>query len=371
MKNFIVASMLGHRDKSKQQQQHQQTQDCAKMPLDLLMTRRSSSGRRSNVQQQQRPRGKSCDRMMSHHKSEQQQQRNNNLINDDGGFSQWRSLTVIHQAASAVPATVRPDVAIAEPLRRSRPCISSDRAQLVLQQPNDPFNYSLPAGMYFQPQQLMPPQQATAVSSWAHHNVLRYQVQQQQQQQQDIGGPQSLDSQWILHQKQAEIAIRTDDHPAALTRKLSTYGTLPRNRQRRFFFSQSKSITIHATSNRQEYRDKIHICRRSSIHLRLSYCILFPTAVIFFSFLYRTLDCMHLLSLQFPLEMTDCKQLLLFLAQPLMTPQKFINSVIIMFAFLPGISLRISNSYYSTENYVVLFSLYYYFISTIDHQNVK
>jgi hypothetical protein len=164
----------------------------------------------------------------------------------------------------------------------------------VLQQPqqqHDQFNYSLPAGMYFQPQQL-PPQQATAVSSWAHHNVLRYQVQQQQQQkQQDIGGgggggPQSLDSQWISHQQQADIAIRTD-HPAALTRKLSTYGTLPRNRQRRFFLAaqkqqrqQGKFITIHATSNRQNYRDKIRICR-SSIHLRLSYCILFPTALFF------------------------------------------------------------------------------------------
>ena len=143
----------------------------------------------------------------------------------------------------------------------------------------DPFNYSLPVGMYFQ-QQIPPPQQGTAVSSWAHHNVLR----QQQQQQQDIG-PQSLDSQWIQQQQQQQAIIRTD-HPAALTRKLSTYGTLPRNRQRRFFLAAQKQqqsskssllllivVVVFYKTFTQHQTDKIGLVGRVYSPLfELSYC---------------------------------------------------------------------------------------------------
>ena len=135
-----------------------------------------------------RARGKSCDRLMP----TQQQP-----IYDDGGFAQWdvrqhRSMTVIHQHTGVIRN--RPE-GVTDLVVHARPVFSNNQTDDLRR-----------------------------VANWAFVGHTRRQAEFLLQNQND--GPQSLDS------SQREQFEPSKQYPASvLSRKVSTYGTLPRNRQ--------------------------------------------------------------------------------------------------------------------------------------------
>lgn len=275
MKNFIVASVLG---KSRQQQQppsadqnHQSNEQVSHKSRNIKAmiqpsVMRTAIGRRTELSvNKERPRGKSCDRMMA---NRNESHHYNGEWNDDGGFGQWRA---IHHRPSS---PTRPDGYF----HHARPISVSitDRIQLVLQQErqqkqqqmenalqeasnnhrfDQPFASSSSSShqqQQFYPEYYHPHRSVSGngctMRSWAY--------QSGSSSEEAVAGPQSLDSQWAVRQEwQQQQNNHRVNHPSypvgastvtaqppasSLSRKLSTYGTLPRNRQR-FFMAKYQS----------------------------------------------------------------------------------------------------------------------------------
>lgn len=232
-------------------------------------------GRRVEMTTKDRPRGKSCDRMVTQG-NRNHYNNNNEWNNDDGGFGQWRS--AIHHYGT----TSRPEVSF----HHARPISVSitDRIQLVLQQEDKQhiteqpsphrqqhdskngnhedrdishhgrFLRPFPAASssYYYPE--YHPHSASSVANnsdcWPYQSGISSSEE----------APKSLDSQWALvdrHQQQQSYVVRFNHpaHPdggassqqamaASLSRKLSTYGTLPRHRQRFFMAKYQSKIPV-------------------------------------------------------------------------------------------------------------------------------
>lgn len=262
MKNLFVGSVLS---KSKQQansngaQQSDQVMNKNPSVKGVLQHTGRAVGRRVEIAGKDRPRGKSCDRMVQ----DRNESRNHyNEWSDDGGFGQWRA---IHHYTSS-PS--RPDTSF----HHARPISVSitDRIQLVLQddkhqskeqptvrQDNGPerevgrfLQPSFPAGSSYYPEfhPSLANRTAMANNGWAY---------QSGSSSEEAVGPKSLDSQWATHRQQQSYVVRVN-HPsyparaavaqstaASLSRKLSTYGTLPRNRQRFFMAKYQSKSPLH------------------------------------------------------------------------------------------------------------------------------
>lgn len=267
MKNFIVASVLG-----KSKQNHQQTAEQQQQADQVINKNRlfkggqtqqqvplKNVGRQADVHHHQtaakeRPRGKSCDRLVQN-RSESRQHFASEW-NDDGGFGQWRS---IHHRPDC---SSRPEAYY----HHARPISVSitDRIQFVLHQQdhqqqnqqqqqfdnafqlasNHGFHKPFTAHHYpeYHQYQSANSNGTMGTAGWAY---------QSGSSSEEAVGPQSLDSQWATQRQQQRCnnqnRVNHPSYPAgpssmvtdqqlasALSRKLSTYGTLPRNRQRFF-----------------------------------------------------------------------------------------------------------------------------------------
>ncbi len=285
MKNFIVASVLGktrpNQGSSVDQQQtggehgsNKQNRVVGAKGQQQQQQPVKTAGRRTDVQvtAKERPRGKSCDRMMQNRQSENRHYGGGEW-NDDGGFGQWRAIH--HQASS----TTRPETYY----HHARPVSVSitDRIQLVLQQDrqqkqqqqqqqidnvlqlaaNQRFQHHQAAfnGIHSNNHQYYPeyhpyPSMSSSNGTMATTSSWAYQSGSSSE---EAVGPQSLDSQWAVQRQQQnnnnhhhQQGVNHPSYPAssmaqppassALSRKLSTYGTLPRNRQR-FFMAKYQS----------------------------------------------------------------------------------------------------------------------------------
>ena len=260
MKNFIVASVLG-KTKQPGDMEHQvgNRNRAGKATVMTQQPVRAGGRRMDNAVHQmtakERPRGKSCDRMMQNRSESRQYSE----WNDDGGFGQWRA---IHHNPSA---PLRPEAYYHH--HHARPVSITDRIQLVLTPDKQPkqqqqqnnhqhFDNNVPpvANHRFQqpftsqyyPEYLSHPSVgngAMTTGNWAY---------QSGSSSEETAGPQSLDSQWAVQRQQQNHRINHPSYPAgtstlmtqpsssALSRKLSTYGTLPKNRQR-FFMAKYQS----------------------------------------------------------------------------------------------------------------------------------
>jgi len=193
MKHFLMASVLGQQQHIKSGNKEHQEQSARLLVADPPVRHPPvNRNRRMGPIPDRviiRARGKSCDRLMptAHH---QQQP-----IYDDGGFAQWdvrqhRSMTVIHQHTGV---RNRPE-GVTDLVVHARPVFSNNQTDDLRR-----------------------------VANWAfvgHTRQSEFLLQNQND------GPQSLDS------SQREQFEPSKQYPASvLSRKVSTYGTLPRNRQ--------------------------------------------------------------------------------------------------------------------------------------------
>jgi hypothetical protein len=280
MKNFIVASVLG-KGKPNQGAEQQQTADqvinknrTSKGGGGLVFQQQQQQtavlknvGRRPDVQHhhpsRERPRGKSCDRLMQNNRSENCQHYGGSEWSDDGGFAQWRAIHHRMPTNSSRPETY---------YHHARPISVSitDRIQFVLRQQDRQqqqqqqqqqqniqiengfqlathHGFQKPFTSHYYPEYHQHPSAngngTMGMNGWAY--------QSGGSSSEEAVGPKSLDSQWALQQRQNnnqqqqqhqlnDLNRVNHPHPAALdqqsalSRKVSTYGTLPRNRQRFF-----------------------------------------------------------------------------------------------------------------------------------------
>ena len=284
MKNFIVASVLG---KGKQQNHHhgvgqqQQTDQVINKNRgstkggggQLFQQQQSTAvsknvGRRPDVQHhptsKERPRGKSCDRLMQHRNESCQHY--GSEWSDDGGFAQWRAIH--HRPTSSS----RPETYC----HHARPISVSitDRIQFVLRQQDrqqqqnlqrqtdnafqlatNNHGFQKPFTSQYYPEYHQFPSASNNNGTMGMNGCWAYQSGGSSSE--EAVGPKSLDSQWALQrqnnqQQQHQLNdLNRVNHPSpsypagasstnqqtslsALSRKVSTYGTLPRNRQRFF-----------------------------------------------------------------------------------------------------------------------------------------
>ncbi|KAI9556922.1 hypothetical protein GHT06_016716 [Daphnia sinensis] len=290
MKNFIVASVLGKSKHNHQQTAEQQQQADQVISKNRLLKGGQSQqpaplknvGRRADVHQHQtaakeRPRGKSCDRLVQN-RSESHQHFSSEW-SDDGGFGQWRAIH--HRPA----CSSRPELYH----HHARPISVSitDRIQFVLrqqdrqqqnhqqQQFDNAFQLATNRGFHKQftthhyPEYHQHPSAngngTMGTAGWAY---------QSGSSSEEAVGPQSLDSQWALQRQQhrhnnqnrvnhpsyptgASSMVADQQSASALSRKLSTYGTLPRNRQRFFtakYHNASSSMgeSVHNGGQQQQ-----------------------------------------------------------------------------------------------------------------------
>ena len=272
MKNFIVASVLGKGKQNHGAEQQQQADQVinknrgANKGGQIFQQQTAvlkNVGRRPDVQHhptRERPRGKSCDRLM--------QNRNENCQHygsewsDDGGFAQWRAIhhrptnssrpeTYYHHARPiSVSITDRIQFVLRQQDRQQQQSLQQQQLQI-----EHAFQMATNQGFQkpFTSQYYPEYRQYPSTNSNGTMGMNGWAYQSGGSSGEEAVGPKSLDSEWAL-QRQTNQQQQLNDlnrvnhpnpsHPAlasdqqtsvsALSRKVSTYGTLPRNRQRFF-----------------------------------------------------------------------------------------------------------------------------------------
>ena len=254
MKNFIVASVLGRtRQNQAGAPDDRETQNRVGVNKGQPVNKPTNVGRRTDVttSKELRPRGKSCDRMMQNQRQSENRHLYGGEWNDDGGFGQWRAIH--HHQPHQPSSSARPETHYHHHARPVSVSIT-DRIQLVLQQDRQqkqqqiddalhlaanhqrfqqqPFNGNI--HQFYPEYHPYPSMSGTTMGSWAY---------QSGSSSEEAVGPQSLDSQWAVqrqHNNHLGVNHPSMAQPSSLSRKLSTYGTLPRNRQR-FFTAKFQS----------------------------------------------------------------------------------------------------------------------------------